>query len=147
MSYALHLFECTCNSAAQFLHTAFLCLLAYPLCTVSMRLLSFFDITKFSHQRFLAPLFPLPLLSSTTFIFLWMLKNKKIFLDCWKEMMETFFQSSIDTRGGVLSLKINIVIKFKQGSDFKPGLLCNQNLHASKLLWNKLQDLMLQFKR
>lgn len=62
-------------------------------------------------------------------------------------MMETFFQSSIDTRGGVLSLKINIVITFKQGSDFKPGLLCNQNLHASKLLWNKLQDLMLQFKR
>lgn len=45
-----------------------------------------------------------------------------------------FFQSSIDTRGGVLSLKINIVITFKQGSDFKPGLLCNQNLHASKLL-------------
>lgn len=34
--------------------------------------------------------------------------------------METFFQSSIDTRGGVLSLKINIVITFKQGSDFKP---------------------------
>lgn len=62
-------------------------------------------------------------------------------------MMETFFQSSIDSRGGVLSLKINIVITFKQGSDFKPELLCNQNLHASKLLWNKLQDLMLQFKR
>lgn len=62
-------------------------------------------------------------------------------------MMETFFQSSIDTRGGVLSLKINIVITFKQGSDFKPELLCNQNLRASKLLWNKLQDLMLQFKR
>lgn len=48
--------------------------------------------------------------------------------------METLFQSSIDTRGGVLSLKINIVITFKQGSDFKPGLLCNQNLRASKLL-------------
>lgn len=62
-------------------------------------------------------------------------------------MMETFFQSSIDTRGGVLSLKINIVITFKQGSDLQPGLLCNQNLRASKLLWNKLQDLMLQFKR
>lgn len=39
--------------------------------------------------------------------------------------MEIFFQSSIDTRGGVLSLKINIVITFKQGRDFKPGLLCN----------------------
>lgn len=49
----------------------------------------------------------------------------KIFLGCWKEMMEIFFQSSIDTRGGVLSLKINIVITFKQGRDFKPGLLYN----------------------
>lgn len=39
--------------------------------------------------------------------------------------MEIFFQSSIDTRGGVLSLKINIVITFKQGRDFKPGLLYN----------------------